>query len=307
MAYRILSFDGGGLRGVIPTIFLQRLISEFQLSDLVTKADLLAGTSTGGLIALCLASEKGLDIIRDLYISKGPMIFKDSVWDNIHDLGNLRGAQFDVANLENVLKDLFGDLKLSGLTKKVMIPTFDLKDASGTMPTWKPKIFHNFSGEGNDGERLARKVGAYSAAAPTYFQSVDGYIDGGVFANNPSMCALAQTHDRRYFPDPPALENIRVFSLGTGISLQYINGDYLDWGELQWVKPLVNLMLDGVNDIASYQCRQLLGDACYLRLQPVFPEDMKIDMASVKQIPWMVEYATQVDLSSTAKWLKENW
>ncbi len=59
------------------------------------------------------------------------------------------------------------------------------------------KALSHFHGPGNDRKELAYKVGLYTAAAPTYFPAVDGYVDGGVYANNPSMCALAQTQDQR--------------------------------------------------------------------------------------------------------------
>jgi hypothetical protein len=78
------------------------------------------------------------------------------------------------------------------------------------------------------------------------------------------MCALAQTQDQRYEPTP-LLGDIVLLSLGTGTNLQYIKGQVHDWGYAQWVKPLINLMLDGTAGIADYQCRQIL-DARYHRL-----------------------------------------
>jgi hypothetical protein len=96
----------------------------------------------------------------------------------------------------------------------------------------------------NDGAQLAYKVGLYTSVAPTYFPTVDGYIDGGVYASNPSMCALAQSQDPRV-PGHPALEEVVLLYLGTGTSRVYIQGKRLDWGYAQW-KPLVNVMLDGI-------------------------------------------------------------
>jgi len=113
----------------------------------------------------------------------------------------------------------------------------------------------------------------YTAAAPTYFPSVDGYIDGGVYANNPSMCALAQTQDDRYFDPPTKINDVVLLSLGTGTSLFHIKKETLDWGYVQWIKPLTSLMLDGISAIAHYQSEQILRDR-YHRLAPVFPSKL---------------------------------
>jgi patatin-like phospholipase/acyl hydrolase len=166
-------------------------------------------------------------------------------------------------------------------------------------------LFHNIPGRDNDDEQLAYKVALYTSAAPTYFPSVDGYVDGGVFANNPSMCALAQTQDNRN-NNRPFLSDVVLLSLGTGTSLTYIKGKNLDWGYAQWVKPLINLMLDGVVGIADYQCKQILGDR-YLRIAPKFPPGVSIPLDGVKRVPDMINFANNVSLPDAVAWLKTNW
>ena len=94
MTYRILSFDGGGVRGVIPAVVMQRLNE-------------LAGTSTGGLLALGLAYGLPPDTIRHLYESKGKAIFDDTWFDDLVDLGSVIGADYDIKNLECELKNIF--------------------------------------------------------------------------------------------------------------------------------------------------------------------------------------------------------
>jgi patatin-like phospholipase/acyl hydrolase len=307
MTYRILCFDGGGVRGVIPAIVMQRLNEMPGLEGWLDKADLLAGTSTGGLLALGLAYGLPPDTIRHLYESKGKAIFDDTWFDDIVDLGSVIGADYSTTNLESELKGIFGQSTLGQLKKQVLITAFDLDNESSdpASRSWKPKLFHNLPGPGNDSDQLAYKVGLYTAAAPTYFPSVDGYIDGGVFATNPSMCALAQSQDCRY-ANRPALSDVALLSLGTGTPLVYIKGQTLDWGYGQWARPLVNLMLDGVAGIADYQCRQLLGEQ-YHRLGPAFPPRVYIDMDRVDQIPYLLEFAQNLDLTATAAWLKSNW
>ena len=305
--YNILSIDGGGLRGIIPTIVLQRLSAEDGLTSWLDSVDLLAGTSTGGLLALGLAHGLDLEVIRNIYETRGKKVFDDSLMDDLLDLGKVAGADYDIRGLEKELKKIFGQTTLADLGKSVLITAFDLDNESldRQSRTWKPKLFHNFPGNDSDGALLAYKVGLYTSAAPTYFPSVDGYIDGGVYANNPSMCALAQSQDPR-IANRPAVSDLALLSLGTGMSLVHIKGKELDWGYAQWAKPLVGLMLDGVTGIADYQCRQLLRER-YHRLAPVFAPGVSVPMDEVKKVPYMVEFASKIDLTSTANWLRAHW
>ena len=103
------------------------------------------------------------------------------------------------------------------------------------------------------------------------------------------------------------MSDVRLFSFGTGRSFTYLEGESLDWGYVQWIRPLVNLMLEGVNGIADYQCRQILGDDRYFRLAPTFPPDKSIDQDDVDEIPYMVEFAEQLDITAAADWLRAHW
>jgi len=307
--YRIVSLDGGGIRGIVTVEILRRLSATPGLEHFLGRADLFAGTSTGGLLALALAQGQPLEAIRDFYVDDGPDIFDDSWLDDLLDLGKLRGADYKISPLRRVLKRILGnDTRLGDLNRRVLITAFDLdnEDPDPANRQWKPKIFHNFPGDGSDEEELAHKVGLYTAAAPTYFPSVDGYIDGGVYAANPSMCALAQSQDRRYFDQPPAFDDIALLSLGTGHSLHHIRGKRNNWGYIQWIKPLISLMMDGVTGIADYQCRQILSDRHH-RLAPVFPPKIRVGMDDIKKIPYMIDFANNIDLEPTIDWLREHW
>ena len=306
--YRILSIDGGGIRGIVTAVLMQRLAAMPELGGFLDTVDLIAGTSTGGLLALGVARGLALEEIHDLYVNDGPEIFDDSWLDDLLDLGKLRGADYNIAPMRRVFKRVLGeDTTLGQLQKRVLITAFDMdnEDPNELKRTWKPKLFHNFPGAGNDRRELAYKVGMYTAAAPTYFPSVDGYIDGGVFANNPAMCALSQTQDTRYRPTP-AIDDVVLLSLGTGTSLFYIRGKTLDWGYAQWIKPLISLMLDGISGIADYHCNQMLRDR-YHRLAPVFPPDVSISMDDVKKIPYMIQFAEGLDLRPTVRWMERHW
>jgi patatin-like phospholipase/acyl hydrolase len=310
--YRILAIDGGGIRGIVTTVMMQRLAATPGLEGFLDKVDLIAGTSTGGLLALGIAHGLSLDDIHDIYVDDGPEIFDDSWIDDVLDLGKLRGADYKTAPMKKVFKRVLGETTTLGqLDRRVLITAFDLdnEDPNEKKRTWKPKIFHNFkskTGNKDDRRELAYKVGLYTAAAPTYFPSVDGYIDGGVFANNPSMCALAQTQDDRYVGLPKDMNEVVLLSLGTGTSLFHIKRKTLDWGYAQWIKPLISLILDGISGIADYQCKQMLRDR-YHRLAPVFPPKVSIPMDAVKKIPDMISFAEGLRLKETSDWIKTKW
>jgi patatin-like phospholipase/acyl hydrolase len=245
-------------------------------------------------------------------LTKGRAIFDDSWLDNIVDLGKVIGADYSLKGLTRELKRVLGDTTTLGdLARRVLIVTFDLDNVddpgrgANEPRTWKPKLFHNFTGDGSDAGALAWKVGLYTAAAPTYFPSFEGYVDGGVYATNPSMCALAQTLDDRYGP-PAALGDVVLLSIGTGTNLQYIPHRNVDWGYAQWARPMVTLMLDGASGIADYQCRQILG-ARYQRLAPLFREGTTYAMDDVAHVRDMHVFASGVDLGGAADWLREHW
>jgi len=307
--YRILSLDGGGLRGLITARLLQRLSDEMDNAAWIKQADLIAGTSTGGILALGLAHGKTPAEMADLYIESGAKIFDDSIWDDIRDIGKLVGADYSNRVLKRLLKKMFSDTTLSQLSNKVVVPVFDLDNeaADPSKRTWKPKIFHNFTGSDSDGAARAADVALYTSSSPTYFPSADGYIDGGVFANNPSMVAVAQAISNQNIPAERAkLSEIVMLSVGTGLSLKYIRGKSLDWGYAQWAKPLIDILMDGVAGISDYQSNQLLGEK-YRRLQIIFDTHESIKIDDVKKLPRMDEIASQHDLSPTKQWLNEHW
>ena len=306
--YRILCLDGGGLRGLITARLLARLNTHPQVAGWLSTVDLFAGTSTGGILALGLACGKTPEEICTVYKERGGVIFDDSIWDNLRDLGKTVGADYSSKGLKAELKTVFGDLKLRDITRKVAIPTFDLDNEEvAAKRTWKPKIFHNFKGADSDGEQLVAHIAQYTSSAPTYFPSADGYIDGGVYANNPSIVALAQAISRRNQPaERAALDEVVMLSLGTGVSLTYIKGQTLDWGYAQWAQPLINVLMDGVAGISDYQARQLLDDR-YHRLQIVFQPNETIALDAVDKLDRMDEIATGHPLQETVDWLRTTW
>ncbi|NWJ49090.1 MAG: patatin-like phospholipase family protein [Chloroflexi bacterium] len=305
--YRILSLDGGGIRGLITAVLLDRLREA--VPGWMDKIDLVAGTSTGGIIAMGLAKGATPNDVRDLYYKNGHQIFDKSWLNNLKDIGGLAGAEYDNVHLRQELIAFFGTTKLKELHRKVLVASFDLdnQDPDPTKRSWKPKFFHNFEGEGSDGDCQVVDVALYTSAAPTYFPSVDTYIDGGVAANNPSLAALTQTQDSRIILNPrPKLEEVVLLSLGTGRSLARIEGKNLDWGLGQWARPIINILMDSVVGVADYQCRQLMGD-CYARLNPTFPPEVHFGLDDVAHMDAMLKFAAAVNIDDTVSWLKQTW
>ncbi|MHB1799737.1 MAG: patatin-like phospholipase family protein [Vulcanimicrobiaceae bacterium] len=306
-AYRILSFDGGGLRGVVTAVLLQRL--QAMRPGLLANVALMAGTSTGGLIALGLRRGLAPTTLRDMYLQHGAQIFDAGPWWRLRSLGTLAGARYPAGGREQVLRELLGaDTRLDQLSGAVLITAFDL-DPQAVDPaqaSWKPKLFHNLPGSDSDGARLAWQVGMATSAAPTYFPSFDGYVDGGVYANNPAMCALAQTQDPRS-GGPVPWDDIRLLSLGTGIVRTVVPGQTLDWGYLQWAPKLVALLSDGVSGIADYQCSMMLGAGQYQRYAPCLPPGHNVAMDDVDAMPWLVEWAEALPLEPLQAWLDAAW
>jgi uncharacterized protein len=302
-SYRILALDGGGIRGLYTALLLDRLSD--QVPGFTDRADLLAGTSTGGILALGLAKGIAVEDLIALYQNNGSAIFSRTLWHEIRDLGDLTGSKYDDDDLIRIIQDTFGEGTLDDLLPRhVLVPSFDL-DNQAVPPAprmWKPKFFHNFKGSDSDGQEKIADVALRTSAAPTYFPAYQGYVDGGVVANNPAMTALAQAID----PDTGGqqLPDLRIFSVGTGLTPQFVSGDMLDWGLAQWAPVLANMMIEGMIGVADYECARLLKDK-YFRLGPVLPAPVPLDCAD--KIPSLIAYAQGVDITEAVKWLKSNF
>ncbi len=305
--FRILSCDGGGIRGVLSAVLLNRLSTEYPalLKDRPGTITMFAGTSTGGILALGLAAGLSPAQIRDLYVTNGGLIFDSSWTRDVVEIGGLSGSKYDNANLKQILRETFGAKKLKDLQPRVLIASFSL-DNQSTDPsqrTWSPKFFHNFTGADSDGESLLVDVAMSTSAAPTYFPSYGVFIDGGVIANNPSMAAVVQAMDgRNQASERATLDGIKLLSVGTGASLQYIAGQDHDWGDAQWIKPILNVMMDGSVGVADFECRQLLGDR-YCRVEPIFPAGKSFPMDDVSKIVDLIDLAGSFDLTGALAWL----
>jgi patatin-like phospholipase/acyl hydrolase len=302
--YRILCLDGGGIRGLYTAVILTRLTQA--VPTFLDDIHLYAGTSTGGILALGLASGRSPQEGIVLYQQWGPRIFSRSLWWRIRTLWGLFGAKYDNQMLHEAVSSELGQLTMADLAARgrfALISSFDLDTTLKGTRVWKPKFFHNFPGITGDPNELLSDVAMYTSAAPTYFPSYRGFIDGGVAANSPTMAALAQALDPGTGNQP--LEDIRLISFSTGIVPQYISGERKNWGLVQWARPVIPILLEGSMEAQNYECLRILGLNRYHRLHQPLPEPVELD--DVESMDRLIEYANAVDLGPTIAWIEENF
>ena len=275
---KILSIDGGGIRGVIPAAVLVE-IEERTQRPVAELFDLIAGTSTGGLLALGLTKpssdgspEFSARQMLELYEQEGSAIFERDLWHRFMAMENVLEEKYPAKGIERVLTTYFGEAMLSDSLTEVLVTSYDIERRT-------PFFFRRSRAREREGWdwRMSQAARATSAA-PTYFEPVKlqdedsseyyALVDGGVFANNPAMCAYAEA--RTLWPDE---EDYLVVSLGTGELTRRIPYDVArGWGLAKWAQPILGVVFDGVSDTVDFQLGQLCRDAQnrvsqYLRLQ----------------------------------------
>ncbi len=290
---RILSIDGGGIRGIIPGQILVSLEEKLKKLDnnpngrIADYFDLIAGTSTGGILTCIYLCPDKKDPKRprfsaaeavDLYLERGDEIFDVTFWQKLKSAGGVLDEKYSADELEEALMDYMQDLKLSELLKPCLVTSYDIKRRKGhffTQHTAAKKDAENF---------YVRDVARATSAAPTYFEvsRIKSFgneyyplIDGGVFVNNPTLCAYAEARKLKFDAkrNKPTAKEMAILSIGTGkIDKPYYYKKAKDWGMVEWLKPLIDIMMSGVAETVDYQLRQIY-DAVgtpnqYLRLSP---------------------------------------
>ena len=235
-SFRILSIDGGGIRGILPASVLAELETRFlQGRSIANCFDMIAGTSTGGIIALGLAHGLTARDIKNFYVERGDLIFPRSniIVQLLRRFRRIGRYAYDGRALETELLRIFGDKPLEEARSRLCIPSFE--GIYGE--PWIFKTSHHPDYQKDRVERMVR-VGLATAAAPTYFRSVEnsGYVmvDGGLLANNPIMNAVTDAIacfdlDR---------SQIRVLSLGCGETSFKVDPARAIGGLVQWKDAL---------------------------------------------------------------------
>ena len=294
--FKILSFDGGGVKGALSIEILIRLVNKFP--NLLNEVDLFTGTSTGAIIAAFLAKGIPLKELNNLYTTKiAKDIFSPSKL-------NLIRPKFNNNSLKELINNYFQeDFKISDFEKYIFIPAFYLGDKEKN--SWEPVFFNNLSINSTN-NFIARDAILASAAAPTYFPSHKNYIDGGVIANSPTAISILSTLSS--FPKYK-IEDIVLLSIGTGNSPEKIIGKTENWGILQWSfhpfskmkSPLLALLMDGMSDLEDMYCKEFLKNN-YFRINPRVPKFIELD--DYKFIPYLRSVGNTCDLSKLNKFIE---
>ncbi|MGO1243830.1 MAG: patatin-like phospholipase family protein [Sphingobacterium sp.] len=286
---RILSIDGGGIRGIIPGMFLVALEEKIQqatknpAAQLSDYFDFFAGTSTGGiLLSILLCPDENnpkkqkysAKDALDIYVEHGTEIFAASKWRRFLSGFGLLSELYDNSVIERVLNDYFGNCKLSELLKPCIITAYNIELRKNHLFRQQKAISH-----GDSRDFLIRDVCRATSAAPTYFSVAEIFslsktryplVDGGVFAHNPSLSALLEVI-KSY--NTYKISDISILSLGTGISK--ISYNYDDFKKLRAISigpALVDIMSSSSAESIDYYLKQLFRSvnksSNYIRIEP---------------------------------------
>jgi len=284
----ILSIDGGGIRGIIPAVILNYIEKRLQSltgnnnTTLADYFDLVAGTSTGGMLACFyllppMPGQKShsryfaTDAI-DMYARHGKEIFNRKFLRY-----GVAQNKYPATGLEKILYDCMGETTLAQSRKNCIVTAYDVTERKAvlfTSPEARKYDHRNY---------LMRDVARATSAAPTYFElaairSMGGapsyLIDGAVYAGNPTMCAVVEANKTVFGTCAnPAVNDLYIVSLGTGKDKKiYDYNKAKGWGAVGWALPMIDILLSASAEVVDYQMRQLFKVAgcsdCYVRLEP---------------------------------------
>ncbi len=290
----ILCLDGGGMRGVIPVIYLQKLEAELQKlgaqNSLDSYFDLIAGTSTGGLIALALtcpssfgykvcnnAPQIDLADILEQYRTMGSTIFPQSTFPYLRKLAT---TKYPETGIETLLKEWYADSLMGQATVPTLIMSYDLyKGTPVEIRSYQERSF------------LVRDAGRATSAAPTYFPPLikegEILVDGGVVANNPSLYAYIEA--KKLYPN---CKKFNILSLSTGGRIHTMTMEETK-GLLSWVEQ-VNPMYSCAQKRTTDIILQSLPEVNYVRIDDPLTSSIKMDDASQQAIETMEAFANKV-------------
>lgn len=291
---RVLSIDGGGVRGIIPLTVLS-YIEEHTGKSVSEIFDFMAGTSTGGIITLALSVPKdggrpkySASELLKLYEIHSKDIFSRSFVYKIRTLWGLIGSKYPSQNIEDTLYRYIGDLTLDQALTDVMVTAYDLENRS-------PFFFKSTKAKEDPKQNFRMfDAGVATGSPPAYFNPARvqvpetedflTLVDGGVFANNPGMSAYVEV--KKLYPN----DDVLFVSLGTGQLSTPIHYDTAcNWGIARWALPILSVVFDGISDNVDYQLMKLLPQiedfVRYYRFQMELPKgNDSMDNASDENI-----------------------
>jgi len=265
MKRRILSIDGGGIKGIFAARFLAQIEKDngVQICDYF---DIIAGTSTGAIIAAALAIGIPAKEIVDLYDKNGETIFKEyKLNSNVKAIGNFKTifySRYDNKELKKCLQNIFKNKLLGDSRTRLLIPAVNL-DTGGVEVF---KTAHNAEFKNDYREKIV-DILLSTTAAPTYFPAYDfkgrgRFIDGGVGANNPSNIAIIEALTRCQWDK----ESLYVLSIGYSDSKEPVLRDI----ELNGVhaKDIINTFMNAESQYSNHISRFLIGNDHFIRIVP---------------------------------------
>lgn len=267
--FRILSLSGGGVRGIIQANFLKHIADKLE-SPLYKNFDMICCTSTGAIVGTAIAMEKmDMKLLVNLYKDKGGIIFKKKLFG----IGGMwPGPLYDQEPLRKELKDIFGSRQLKDLKTKVLI-------TAASIDPFKHRVFTNFQ---DDIDISVVDAVLASSAAPTYFAPVnpDGddrsYVDGGLWANNPSIVGIFYAN--KYLDIP--INDIRLISIGTGdFSSGRTPNDFFQLRQFSVgaVKTTLEIMFATQSTFADKYAEEIIGDENFLRIKVQLDKPIALD------------------------------
>ncbi len=292
----ILSIDGGGIRGIIPATFLIELEKRTG-KPICELFDLIAGTSTGGILAatLTLPNRHGkpkysAEQVCSAYFEHGGTIFHRSLLRSVKALCGFARPKYSPRGLESMLEKYLGNKRLHTTLTEILVTAYDM--ASSTPWFFKTSFAKNHRSPADD--PLLTQVARATSAAPTYFPplTMEGHcmVDGGLFASNPALCAYAQA--RNMFPEE---KKFLVLSLGAGTQVHNRPCSKINnWGIADWAVPITSVVLNSSSASVDYQMRALVGNENYVRFQVQLDDDSsEMDDASDKNMRKLEALAQQ--------------
>ncbi|HHV32904.1 CBASS cGAMP-activated phospholipase [Caproiciproducens sp. LBM24188] len=283
----VLSIDGGGIRGVVPAAILSEL--EQQVGKPISKIfSIIAGTSTGGIIAsvLSVPNQNGnpkftAEDVRLAYEQFGGNVLKRKQLHTLRTLGGLTGPRYPDGPLEHFLKQYLGNVHLHSSVTKLLIPAYDMV----TCTPWFFKTTYASLHRSNLDDPPLWQVARATAAAPAYFRPFEigshCFIDGGVFASNPALCAYAEACNAY-----PNEKDFLVVSLGTGEHQKsHSFHEIHHWGVVNWLIPLWGVLMNSSSATVNYQMKALIRKDNYYRIQvPLDEASSNMDDSSPENI-----------------------
>jgi uncharacterized protein len=274
---RVLSIDGGGLKGLFPASFLAE-IEEAIGEPIADYFDLIVGTSTGGIIAIGLGLGLSAAEIRDFYVERGPTIFAGNRWMKL--MRQVGWSKYSSVPLERALREVFGERRLGDSRTRLVIPSLNLE--TGEVNVYKTAHHERFV---MDYKLFAVDVALATAAAPTYFptyRSAAGtpLIDGGMWANNPAGTAAVEALGVLSWK----AGDIQLLSLGCTTEPLRAHADRTArLGVNYWATKLVPVMMAGQSSGSIGTAQLLLGHENVLRYSATVSNG-RFKMDSVKDI-----------------------